>query len=57
MLPLMAPVLLFGASATQAALEGLALLPHLAILAALLLLLMLLVPPACLFALRIGAEN
>lgn len=56
-LPLMAPIVLFGSSATEAALSGLALLPHLAILGALLLLLLVLAPITCLFALRIGAEG
>lgn len=56
-LPLMAPIILFGSNATQAAIEQLPMLPHLAILLALLLLLLVLAPITCLFALRISAEN
>jgi len=56
-LPLMAPIVLFGSNATQAAIEHLPILPHIAILFALFLLLLLLAPITCLFALRICAES
>lgn len=56
-LPLMAPIVLFGSSATQAALQNLPILPHLSLLLAEFLLLLFLAPKTCLFALRMAAEG
>lgn len=56
-LPLMAPVVLFGSSATFASLQHLPILPHVSLLLAELLLLLFLTPITCLFALRIAAES
>lgn len=55
-LPLMAPVILFGCAATKAVCEGLPLLPHLALLLSVLLILLLITPIICVFALKVSAE-
>lgn len=56
-LPLMAPVVLFGSSATLASLHHHPISPHISLLLAELLLLFFLAPITCLFALRMAAEN
>lgn len=56
-LPLMAPIVLFGAGASHAASTGAPLLAHFAILLALLILLLPIAPLTCLFALETSCEN
>jgi heme exporter protein B len=56
-LPLLAPIVLFGISATTAAMEKLPITSHLSIMAALLLLLLGLAPLTCLFGLRISTQG